>query len=249
MNCYAGLAKRIVKSFFPMEIPVPQLQPLDARKIFYASSDEEVWKVTLVWAEAKAQEREAAALKAVSETDTDESYDSDDSEVGVSIQPVRKSALVGGDDEDLSSDEDASGSEDDEEEYNPQTAMAMLVRRGTILEEKKVWSLSDATAAAAMWRDDAQAVAEESVAVAKAMDKLAAKAVARDAVVIIQVAARGRAVRAWNAFASANKNPSKAARTLFDLRSIDIYDQDAWYRAACASRCPALGDGHRRLFL
>ena len=115
MNCYAGLAKRIVNSCFPRVIPVPQLQPLDARKIFYAasdeevwkstlvwteaSSDEEVWKATLVWAEAKAQEREATALKAASETDTDESYDSDDSEVGVSIQPVRKSALFGDNDE------------------------------------------------------------------------------------------------------------------------------------------------------
>ena len=95
MNCYVGLAKRIVKSFFPREIPVPQLEPLDARKIFYASSDEEVWKATLVWAEAKAQEREAAALKAVSETNTDESYDSDDSEVGVPIQPVLKKGKLG----------------------------------------------------------------------------------------------------------------------------------------------------------
>lgn len=99
MNCYAGLAKRIAKSCFPRAIPVPQLQPLDARKIFYAS-DEEVWKATLVWAEERAQEREAAALKAVSETDT-ESYDSDDSEVGVQIQPISliKPSLFG-DDED-----------------------------------------------------------------------------------------------------------------------------------------------------
>ena len=224
MNCYVGLAKRIVKSFFPREIPVPQLEPLDARKIFYASSDEEVWKATLVWAEAKAQEREAAALKAVSETNTDESYDSDDSEVGVPIQPVLKSALFAGDDSDADSsgDEYASGSEDDEEEYNPPlAAMAGLMRRGTILEEKKDWNISDAAAAAAMWRDDAQAAAEESVAVAKAMEKLAANDLARAAkraadwdaawvaAVIIQAAARGRAVRAWNAFVSANKKPSK----------------------------------------
>jgi hypothetical protein len=33
MNCYTGLAKRIAKSFFPPVIPVPQLQPLDARNI------------------------------------------------------------------------------------------------------------------------------------------------------------------------------------------------------------------------
>ena len=116
MNCYAGFAKRIVNSCFPRVIPVPQLQPLDARKIFYAasdeevwkstlvwaeaSSDEEVWKATLVWAEAKAQEREATALKAASETDTDESYDSDDSEVGVSIQPISRLTSLFADDSD-----------------------------------------------------------------------------------------------------------------------------------------------------
>ena len=75
MNCYAGLAKRIVKSCFPRVVPVPQLQPLDASKIIYASSEEEVWKATLVWAEAKAQEREAAALKAAETDATDDDGD------------------------------------------------------------------------------------------------------------------------------------------------------------------------------
>ena len=204
MNCYAGLAKRIVKSCFlevkPHQvIPVPQLQPLDASKIIKPKSisDEET---SVEWAEAKAQEREAAALKAVSETDTDESYDSDDSEVGVPIQPVLKSALFGGDDEDSSSDEDASGSDDDEEEYNPQTAMVGIMRRGTILEEKKVWSLSDAAAAAAMWRDDARADAYESVAVAKAMDALDKRFPSPrkyTVATIIQAAARGMCCRMW----------------------------------------------------
>ena len=127
MNCYAGLAKRIVKSCFPQVVPVPQLEPLDASKIskqevkdfntnkvcFALSdaeervfkpkhkplTDEEAWEATLAWAEAKAQEREALALKAGSQTNTDESYDSDDSEVGVQTQPVRKSALFGDNDE------------------------------------------------------------------------------------------------------------------------------------------------------
>ena len=127
MNCYAGLAKRIVKSCFPQVVPVPQLEPLDASKIIkqevkdnstnkvcFALSDaeervfkpkhkpltdEEAWEATLAWAETKAQEREAAALKAASQTNTDESYDSDDSEVGVQTQPVRKSALFGDNDE------------------------------------------------------------------------------------------------------------------------------------------------------
>ena len=126
MNCYAGLAKRIVKSCFPQVVPVPQLEPLDASKIIkqevkdnstnkvcFALSDaeervfkpkhkpltdEEAWEATLAWAETKAQEREAAALKVASQTNTDESYESDDSEVDVSIQPVRKSALFGDND-------------------------------------------------------------------------------------------------------------------------------------------------------
>jgi hypothetical protein len=104
MNCYAGLAKRLIKSCFPPIIPVPQLEPLDARLIikqevkdnntnkacfalsdahervfkpisFKPISDEEAWEATLAWAEAKAQERET---KTASQTDTDESYDSDD---------------------------------------------------------------------------------------------------------------------------------------------------------------------------
>ena len=84
MNCYAGLAKRLVKSCFPevklsQVIPVPQLEPLDAKNIikhevkdnntnkacfalsevqeFKPISEEEAWAATLAWAEAKAQER------------------------------------------------------------------------------------------------------------------------------------------------------------------------------------------------
>jgi hypothetical protein len=33
MNCYAGLAKRLIKSCFPQVIPVSQLEPLDAKDI------------------------------------------------------------------------------------------------------------------------------------------------------------------------------------------------------------------------
>ena len=227
MNCYAGLAKRIVKSCFPQVVPVPQLEPLDASKIIkqeakdkntnkvcFALSDaeerlikpkhkpltdEEAWEATLAWAEAKAQEREAVALKVASETTTDESYESDESEVDVSIQPVLKKGIsLFGDDDDSSGDEEASGSEDDEE--FPLAAMAGLMRRGTMFEEKKAWNISDAAAAAAMWRDYAQADAEESVAVSKAMEKLAARATARvAAATIIQAAERGRAARARDA--------------------------------------------------
>ena len=211
MNCYAGLAKRLVKSCFlevkPHQVvPIPQLEPLDASKIIKPKSisDEEAWAVTVAWAEAKAQEREAAALKAVSETDTDESYDSDDTEVGVPIHPVNKKpskGLFDDRDEDLSRDEDASGSEDDEEEYNPPlAAMAGLMRRGMMLEEKKAWNISDAAAAAAMWRDDAQADAYESVAVAKAMDALdkwLPSPRKYTVATIIQAAARGMCCRMW----------------------------------------------------
>jgi hypothetical protein len=33
MNCYSGLAKRLIKSCFPRNIPVTQLEPLDAKNI------------------------------------------------------------------------------------------------------------------------------------------------------------------------------------------------------------------------
>jgi hypothetical protein len=121
MNCYAGLAKRLIKSCFPQVIPVTQLEPLDAKNIIKQDvtdisvnklcfalsdaderlfkpkpiSDEEAWAVTVAWAEAKAKERET---KEETQTDTDESYDSDDSEFGVPTHPVRKSALFAGSD-------------------------------------------------------------------------------------------------------------------------------------------------------
>jgi hypothetical protein len=93
MNCYVGLAKRIAKSCFPQVklqevIPVPQLEPLDAKNIikqevkdistnkacfalsdaherlfkpisFKPISEEEAWEATLAWAEAKAQEHKS----------------------------------------------------------------------------------------------------------------------------------------------------------------------------------------------
>jgi hypothetical protein len=129
MNCYYGLAKRLIKSCFPRIIPVTQLEPLDAKNIIkhrsyqvaceeaskypcerwkevYEAhmnvsskpkpiSDEEAWAVTVAWAEAKAKERET---KEESMTDTNESYDSDDSEFGVPTHPVKKSALFAGSD-------------------------------------------------------------------------------------------------------------------------------------------------------
>jgi len=84
MNCYSGLAKRLIKSCFPEVIPVPQLEPLDAKNII----KQDVTDIS-------AKEREA---KEETQTDTDESYDSDDSEFGVPTHPVRKSALFAGSD-------------------------------------------------------------------------------------------------------------------------------------------------------
>jgi hypothetical protein len=174
MNCYVGLAKRLVNSRFPPVIPVPQLEPLDARNIIkqevqhistnqacFALSDtherifkpkpiseEEAWEATLAWAEAKAQEREAAATKAASQTDTDESYDSDDSEFGVSVQPVRRTKCL--------FEYEHDHEDDDIEEF-----------------------------ARSMW---------EQIAVG-----IAIWGAEKRAATIIQAAARGRAVRAWKA--------------------------------------------------
>jgi hypothetical protein len=202
MSCYAGLAKRLVKSCFPevklsQVIPVPQLEPLDARniikcevkdnntnkacfalndaheRVFKPVSEEEAWEATLAWAEAKAQERETATIKELSQTDTDESYDSDDSD-------------------------DVFGP--------PLVAMAGLMRVGEVV-GANVYSIDDAAAAAAMWRDDAQADAYECVAAKKALEALdkwfPSAARKYTAATIIQAAARGRAVRAWNTFISA----------------------------------------------
>jgi len=79
-------------------------------------SDEEAWEAALAWAEAKAQERET---KAVSQTDTDESYDSDDIEVGVFIHPVDrrpKSSLFADSDTDEDEYEDNDDNEDNDDD-------------------------------------------------------------------------------------------------------------------------------------
>jgi hypothetical protein len=196
MNCYAGLAKRLIKSCFPPVIPVPQLEPLDAKLIikqevkdnntnkacfalsdaherlfepisFKPISDEEAWAATLAWAEAKAQERET---KAASQTDTEKSYDSDESD----------------DFADTAS--------------SPLFAMAGLMRVGAVT--TYVYNLDDAAAAAAMWRDDAQADAYEYIAAKKALEALDKRFPSPQkytAATIIQATARGRAVRVWKA--------------------------------------------------
>jgi hypothetical protein len=217
MSCYAGLAKRIAKSCFPEVIPVPQLEPLDARNIIKHEvkninttkecfalneevvkpiSDEEAWALTVAWAEAKAQERET---KELSQTDTDESYDSDDSD-------------------------------DDYEAIHSAIAMIMQFEEEKRIEGKKrisrekeksllkrmleSQSLSgddtDESYDSDDFEDDNKGVDEEDNNDDK-VKELVRRVVANwisaskkyRAATMIQAAARGRAVRAWNTFISA----------------------------------------------
>ena len=110
MNCYAGLAKRLIKLCFPRVIPVPQVEPLDAKNIIkqelknvntnkacFALGDAherlfkpkpsmneyEAWVAAVAWAEAKAQERETAhQASCVSSEHTNTDDDSDNSIFG-----------------------------------------------------------------------------------------------------------------------------------------------------------------------
>jgi hypothetical protein len=223
------MAKRLVKSCFPPEVPVPQLQPLDARNIIKHRSyqvayqmaceeaskypcerwkgayevpmnvsfkpkpisDEDAWEAALAWAEAKAQEREALATKAVSQTNTDESYDSDDTEVGVSIQPVRSKPSLFGDDfgDDSDEDEDEDEYEDDNEDDDDIEEFA-----------RTIWE--QIAAMIAIWG------AKERAAT------------------MIQAAARGRAVRAWNPFVF--------APTVSHIDTDESYDSDDFAEEASA---------------
>jgi hypothetical protein len=225
MNCYVGLAKRLVNSCFPPVIPVPQLEPLDARNIIKQEvqlittnkacfalrdaneriSEEEAWDATLAWAEAKAQEREAAAIKAASQTDTDESYDSDDSEFGVSIQPVRKSALFAGSESDNSDWEDL---------FGPTTAARHPALQGKLGDIGLRFGAAPPSIAKnryAAWVADVMIGVRTKAAAARAVEE---KRAART----IQTAARGRAVRAWNPFVS--------APTVSHIDTDESYDSD-----------------------
>jgi hypothetical protein len=212
MSYYSGLANRLIKSCFPRIIPVTQLEPLDAKNIIkqYVTdintnklkpiSDEEAWVVAVAWVEAKAQERET---KEESQTDTDESYDSDDSEFGVSTYPVIKSALFTGSD-----------TYDDKVEKLVRSIVARWV---TI---SKKWHAARTIQAAERGRAVRTGGADFFITTHYAYNEpwrrqswwvttytLTRAAVAmatlwnveKQAATIIQGAARGRAVRAWNA--------------------------------------------------
>ncbi len=92
-------------------------------------SHEEAWEATLAWAEAKAQERKVLATKEEYQTDTDESYDSDDIEVGVFIHPVDrrpKPSLFAGSDTDEDEYEDNEDNDDDDIDEFARTAWEQI---------------------------------------------------------------------------------------------------------------------------
>lgn len=103
MNCYAGLAKRLIKSCFPrspqlhVEVQV-QIEPLANNKACFALGDAherlfkpvmneyEAWVAAVAWVEAKAQERETEQqVSSVSSEHTDICGDSDSSIFGTHL--------------------------------------------------------------------------------------------------------------------------------------------------------------------
>lgn len=214
MSCYAGLAKRLIKSCFPQVIPVPQLEPLDAKNIVKQDvmdisihkpiSDEEAWAVAIAWAEAKAKEREAKEREAKeeSQTDTDESYDSDDSEFGVPTYPVKKSGLFTHEDEDtveqLVRSIIARWVTTSKKWYATTTIQAVvrgrLVRSGAY----KLFDFTDyymrkAAEVRQCWWVTTYTLSRTAEAMATLWN------VEKRAATIIQATARGRAVRVWKA--------------------------------------------------
>jgi hypothetical protein len=219
MNCYAGLAKRLIKSCFPQVIPVPQLEPLDAKNIIKQDmmdistnkpiSDEDAWEAALAWAEAKAQEREALARKEETQTNTDESYDSDDSEFGVSIQPVSRVVNLFGPD----TDEDDF---EDKETFVRRRSNIVAWERGSKVLSWAAWVDAERLERGAKnrytaWVADVMIGVRTKAAAARAVEE---KRAART----IQTAARGRAVRAWNPFVS--------APTVSHIDTDESYDSD-----------------------
>jgi hypothetical protein len=228
MNCYSGLAKRFIKSCFPRIIPVPQLEPLDAKNIVKQDvtdisthkpiSDEEAWAVAIAWAEAKAKEREAKEREAKereakereakeeTQTDTDESYDSDDSEFGVSTYPVKKSGLFTHEDEDtveqLVRSIIARWVTTSKKWYAASTIQAVvrgrLVRSGAheffnFTDYYNAYYLRKATEVRQCWWVTTYTLSRTAAAMATLWN------VEKQAATIIQAAERGRALRAWKA--------------------------------------------------
>ena len=218
MNCYAGLAKRLIKSCFPQVIPVPQLEPLDAKNIIKQDmmdintnkhiSDEEAWAVAIAWAEAKAKEHEAKEHEAKEETqtDTDESYDSDDSEFGVPTYPVKKSGLFSHEDEDtveqLVRSIIARWVTTSKKWYAASTIQAVvrgrLVRSGAheffnFTDYYNAYYMRKAAEARQCWWETTYTLSRTAAAMATLWN------VEKRAATIIQAVARGMSVRAWKA--------------------------------------------------
>jgi hypothetical protein len=223
MNCYAGLAKRLIKSCFPQVIPVPQLEPLDAKNIVKQDvmdisthkpiSDEEAWAVAIAWAEAKAKERVAKErvakeheTKEETQTDTDESYDSDDSEFGVPTYPVKKSGLFANEDEDtveqLVRSIIARWVTTSKKWYAASTIQAVVRRRLVRSGAYKFFNFTDyynayyerkAAEARQCWWVTTYTLSRTALAMATLWN------VEKRAATIIQAVARGMSVRAWKA--------------------------------------------------
>jgi len=251
MNCYAGLAKRLIKSCFPQVIPVTQLEPLDAKNIVKQDmtdistnkpiSDEEAWAVAIAWAEAKAKERETKERKAKEETqtNTDESYDSDDSEFGVPTYPVKKSGLFTHDDEDtveqLVRSIIARWVTTSKKWHAASTIQAVvrgrLVRSGAY----KFFNFTDyynayyerkAAEVRQCWWVTTYTLSRTATAMATLWN------VEKRAATIIQTAERGRAVRLTACYAAYDKVVAERRRTAKETRRARkvAFDPTTWYR-------------------
>jgi hypothetical protein len=202
MNCYTGLAKRIAKSCFPPVIPVPQLEPLDARLIIKQEvKDTNTNKACFALSDAHERLFKPISFKPISFKPI-----SDEEAWAATLAWAEAKAQERETKATSQTDTDESYESDDSDDFAdmaspPLLAMAGLMRVGAVT--TKVYSLNDAAAAAATWRDDAQANAYECVAAKKALEALdkqfPSAAQKYTAATIIQAAARGMSVRAWKA--------------------------------------------------
>lgn len=244
MNCYSGLANRFIKSCFPRIIPVPQLQPLDARNIIKQDVtdistnkpilDEEAREAAFTCRRcAKTKEKEKTLLlkMLLSQTDTDESYDSDDSECGVPTYPVRKSALFANeDDEYIDKTEELVRSiiarwVTISKKWHAATMIQAYERGRAVRSGGADFFIATQYAYNEPWRRQCWWVTTHTVTrTALAMYTL--WNVEKRAATIIQAAARGRAVRAWNPFISASSASQTDADEYYD--SDDTTSASSW---------------------
>jgi hypothetical protein len=186
MNCYVGLAKRIAKSCFPELKPVPQLEPLDAKNIIKQEvKDISTNKACFALSDAHERLFKPISFKPISDEEAWEA-----TLAWAEAKAQEREALATKEEYQTDTDE-SHDSYDSNDLFGPPMVGA---------ETTYVYNLNDAAAAAAMWRDDAQTEAYESIAAAKAVKKFwanvdAANAAKSQAATIIQATERGRVVR------------------------------------------------------